>query len=1036
MEASILPQIKALEPHQNGPIRFATNKKIGSKSKYFAVSAGQDKKMVYYWMDESNQLKFDEKSVDAKLDGSIGWYDDLLYAGQTHDNLGELENKFHLNCLSFPNALKLSGLRNFIYEVACLDCSNDGKFVVAGSTDFTVFSIELENGKQVGHNRHDIDEVPECIRIDPTNKYFALAFHNSTISIYNLKSDVDDLGMEDSSTVATIDITKKSFLGKGDVSYAMTWSNNGDTLFVPTQGCVKIISSGGWCQAGLLLAGNATSDFFNLSCLSPCGEQLVASTITGMIFVFGIEKRECLRFFENPTVQLTSIIWNPFGEKQLVVADKENKVYSFSIETTNAFPRQSEPKKTKRIMIEEDSDTEQMDTIDSKSAVSEDFGFDDENTNMSADLGKIKEKYGFDKSSGEFVSKSSNKVEETIVKYEKYRPPALPKPFGICSTPRAHDGCFLKWNKVGTVKKFCTDDGEDYLEFNFHDISIHAEITVQENGNKWSMADISNSAIAYASSGSPKSSSKLIVNYFASWDYSSRNWECHMLEDENIVGLCIGDDFIAVATSSRIIRIFSLAGTQLDMFGYSGPFLTMICSGNNLLVVTIVGGPIQDEDNYEFAHKINWYFIGNKKNKTLSIPLELSAWSTLRYLSFTEDNQLISMDSNFVFRVLQNATLNWLPILNGKELIVGCGDSIWPTTIAGDTHLIRYIYVRNYKYPSVSSNTNNPLSAKWKLPILDGDTEKSQFESELMFNQMFKHLTATGKITNILKLFAVACTSNRLVRATDATKMCETGKHISTLCNYAAKEKINLLVEKVSEIGRNMDQKVTNCKSVFGDDLNLSEIAPSKPRISFQDKTPIIVKVPKRVFPKSPHVPIQPVVAAMQDLSSNDYGDSSSFTTNYSEPPKGEIKQSASMDVLSIDTCQSESGVSSSFNPFKKTSQNNLSSLKISEDLSNVNYFDELGTPTESASTTFGNDNSRKRPLIDATQGIPSQKQAKLSFGGKPSGYDLWKKAVHDGLVEQYNGDKTESAFERYTGHKFKQLPPGERKKWADKANT
>lgn len=52
----------------------------------------------------------------------------------------------------------------------------------------------------------------------------------------------------------------------------------------------------------------------------------------------------------------------------------------------------------------------------------------------------------------------------------------------------------------------------------------------------------------------------------------SRIWMSKLSGDEDIEAICVGNDFVAVFTSLRFIRLFSAAGTQRIITSFPGFF--------------------------------------------------------------------------------------------------------------------------------------------------------------------------------------------------------------------------------------------------------------------------------------------------------------------------------------------------------------------------------------------------------------------------------------------------------------------------------
>lgn len=69
-----------------------------------------------------------------------------------------------------------------------------------------------------------------------------------------------------------------------------------------------------------------------------------------------------------------------------------------------------------------------------------------------------------------------------------------------------------------------------------------------------------------------------------SWD-GKREWTVDLPENEDICGLAVTADWIAVATSMRFIRLFTLGGIQREIVSIPGPIVAINGSRNRLVVV-------------------------------------------------------------------------------------------------------------------------------------------------------------------------------------------------------------------------------------------------------------------------------------------------------------------------------------------------------------------------------------------------------------------------------------------------------------------
>ena len=84
---------------------------------------------------------------------------------------------------------------------------------------------------------------------------------------------------------------------------------------------------------------------------------------------------------------------------------------------------------------------------------------------------------------------------------------------------------FLVYNNVGIVKSH-ESDTERSLDIEFHDIAVHHALHLA-NHDQFSLAALSSSVLALASTGDGESGSKLSVNYFSSSDLNKAGLQVH-----------------------------------------------------------------------------------------------------------------------------------------------------------------------------------------------------------------------------------------------------------------------------------------------------------------------------------------------------------------------------------------------------------------------------------------------------------------------------------------------------------------------------
>lgn len=78
--------------------------------------------------------------------------------------------------------------------------------------------------------------------------------------------------------------------------------------------------------------------------------------------------------------------------------------------------------------------------------------------------------------------------------------------------------------------------------------------------------------------------SKLVCILLNPWD-GNREWTVDLPVDEDICGLAVTADWVAVATSMRFLRLFTLSGNQREIISIPGPIVAINGSRNRLVAV-------------------------------------------------------------------------------------------------------------------------------------------------------------------------------------------------------------------------------------------------------------------------------------------------------------------------------------------------------------------------------------------------------------------------------------------------------------------
>lgn len=78
--------------------------------------------------------------------------------------------------------------------------------------------------------------------------------------------------------------------------------------------------------------------------------------------------------------------------------------------------------------------------------------------------------------------------------------------------------------------------------------------------------------------------SKTQCLHFSCWD-THKDWIVDLPKGEDVRALCLGQGWVAVATSALMVRLFSIGGVQKEIFSLPGAVVCMAGHGEQLLIV-------------------------------------------------------------------------------------------------------------------------------------------------------------------------------------------------------------------------------------------------------------------------------------------------------------------------------------------------------------------------------------------------------------------------------------------------------------------
>lgn len=152
--------------------------------------------------------------------------------------------------------------------------------------------------------------------------------------------------------------------------------------------------------------------------------------------------------------------------------------------------------------------------------------------------------------------------------------------------------------------------------------------------------------------------SKLVCVLFKSWD-SSKEWNIEMMDEEDIQALAVGNKWLAVATTFRFLRLFTLSGVQREILRLPGPVVCLNALDDLLYIVYHSSMGLPGEQNLSFA--IYQIAIGCTVLVSAQ-PLPLTPKSTLKWIGFSDQFNPCALDSEGILSLFVSSSGLWKPI--------------------------------------------------------------------------------------------------------------------------------------------------------------------------------------------------------------------------------------------------------------------------------------------------------------------------------------------------------------------------------------
>ncbi|XP_064622093.1 WD repeat and HMG-box DNA-binding protein 1-like [Lineus longissimus] len=718
---------------------------------------------------------------------------------------------------TFPEGNPDGVVTRFTAPVNHMVLNKTGTKLAAGASDFTVKLVDVKNNEQKVMRGHEAPIL--SIALDPKEKYLASSSCDGTVRIWNIDTQ---------SCVKSINAIPKC----NDFSLSKTlcrieWHpDDGKCIAVPLDKEIRIYERDTWDNMRYY-TDVTVKEPISIATFSPCGKFLAAACRDGAMFVWNFEtKTRVISERHDKSLPICALKWNPKGNHELAYCDTEGQLGVLenvvSVEQEDEQEDAMSAAQYASLFADDDDDNDMIAASNMGNAP--DIGVDDDDDDDNS-LEKLKKRImGIDDENSKDIDSMSKVTDNDLdsmlgdiprpapqIIQAGYKPTPLQRPFQSSSTPVQLSQRFMVWNSVGIIRQYSTEE-ENSIDIEFHDTATHHAMHVT-NDLGHTMADMSSEAVVLACEADDGSPSKLVCLHFSSWD-NSREWAIEMPKGEEIQATALGEGWVAVATDKRNVRIITIGGIQRHLFSTPGPIVTITASGSQLGVV------------YHMCHGlpgdqclwVKWISVNGRRQGLTDGCLPLSPKSTLSWIGFSLEGTPFLMDSSGIVRMLNRKFgPSWIPVASTKDHVKGKSDGVWIVGILEHPQQLRCIPCKGSSYPPVLPRPALTI-LPFQIPVCETSTEKGQFEEGYIRSQVFsQHLEfgleagydehRKGAVTVaerecLMKLFALACKTDREFRAVEICKMMPDPHTVQLAIKYASRLNLMSLAEKLNDVVR------------------------------------------------------------------------------------------------------------------------------------------------------------------------------------------------------------------------------------------
>jgi len=246
---------------------------------------------------------------------------------------------------------------------------------------------------------------------------------------------------------------------------------------------------------------------------------------------------------------------------------------------------------------------------------------------------------------------------------------------------------FLAYNLLGSLTARDDGAGSQHLEVHFHDSERGgARVAPTTDYLGVTLGGLGPAGCAFAAPSRPAADAPASLSFrpFDAWGGpAGADWRLALGGGEEPLCLAVGGSFLALATSSRLLRLFSPAGVQLAVLALEGAPVALAAHGQLLAAVHQAGppsGPPPSEQR--LAYSLLDVGLGQRLGGG---PLPLSERAQLAWLGFSEEGLLAAADSAGRLRLRASGTFGgaWVPVWSSAAARSGEAERHWVVGLGG-----------------------------------------------------------------------------------------------------------------------------------------------------------------------------------------------------------------------------------------------------------------------------------------------------------------------------------------------------------------